>query len=122
MDVFESPSSGGAQITDFNPGVRQNGLFWTAVVDDRDIEVDLAAGTGTLRGTDMHMKDFTNFEKAILGNGAAPTPAFVSFTVKWTATGAVSHFNNPGQQYRGDVRTATAQMDWTARSGIYEYT
>jgi hypothetical protein len=70
----------------------------------------------------MHMKDFHNFENAILGNGETPTPAVVSFTVKWTATGGVTHFNNPGQQYRGDMRTATAQMEWTARSGIYEYT
>ena len=45
----------------------------------------------------------------------------MSFTVKWTATGGVTHFDNPGQQYRGDMRAATAQMDLTASSGIYEY-
>lgn len=70
----------------------------------------------------MHMPDFHDFENAILGNGETPTPAVVSFTVEWTATGTVDHFNNPDQQYRGDMRAATAQMDWTARSGIYEYT
>ncbi len=113
---------GGAQITDFNPGVRKNGLFWTAIVNDRDIEVDLAAGTATLRGTNMHMPDFHDFENAILGNGRTPTPAVASFTVEWTATGDVAHFDNPEQQYRGDMRAATAQMEWSARSGIYEYT
>jgi len=46
----------------------------------------------------------------------------VSFTVTWTAEGATSHFDNPSQQYRGQMRTATAQMEWTARSGIFEYT
>jgi hypothetical protein len=70
----------------------------------------------------MHMKDFHDLENAILGNGEVPTPAVVSFTVRWTATGGVTHFDNPGQQYRGDMRAATAQMEWTARSGIYEYT
>jgi hypothetical protein len=34
----------------------------------------------------------------------------------------VTHFDNPDQQYRGDMRTATAQMDWTARSGKFDYT
>ncbi len=112
---------GGAQITDFNPGIRKNGLFWTTVVDDRDIDVDLAAGTATFRGTNMHMPDFHDFENAVLGNGETPTPAIVSFTVEWTAAGAVMNFENTDQQYRGDMRAATAQMEWTARSGIYEY-
>jgi hypothetical protein len=110
------------QITDFNPGIRNNGLFWTMVVDDRDIDVDLAAGTATFRGTNMHMPDFHDFENAILGNGATPTPAVVSFTVEWTGEGDVMHLDNPAEHYRGDIRIATAQMDWTARSGIYEYT
>jgi hypothetical protein len=46
----------------------------------------------------------------------------VSFKVRWTATGGVTHFDNPAQQYGRDMRAATAQMEWTARSGIYEYT
>ena len=113
---------GGAQVTDFNPGIRTNGLFWTTVLDDRDIEVDLAAGTATMRSTDLHMPDFHDFENAVLGNGATPTPSVVSFTVEWTAVGGSTHFDNPDQQYRGDMRAATAQMEWTARSGVYEYT
>jgi len=70
----------------------------------------------------MHMPDFHDFENAILHNGAPATPSVVSFTVRWTASGSVNHFDNAGQQYRGDMRIATAQMEWTARSGIYEYT
>jgi len=71
----------------------------------------------------MHMPDFHDFENAILGNGDRATPGVVSFTVRWTATGDVTHFDNAAQQYRGDMWTGvTAQMDWTARSGIYEYT
>jgi hypothetical protein len=70
----------------------------------------------------MHMPDFHDFENAILRNGAPPSPGVVSFTVRWTAEGGVSHFDNADQRYRGDMRVATAQMDWTARSGIYDYT
>jgi len=67
------------------------------------------------------MSDFHEFENSILGNGATPSPAVVSFTVRWTAEGDVTHFDNADQHYRGDMRIATAQMDWTARSGIYDY-
>jgi hypothetical protein len=102
--------------------VRQNGLFWTVVMGDDDVNVDLAAGTATLHGRDLHVKDYHEFENAILGNGEPATPSLVSFTVNWTATGRVQHFENPSQQYRGDLRAAMAQMDWTARSGIFEYT
>ena len=51
-----------------------------------------------------------------------PTPAVVSFTVEWTADRRRRSLRQPDQQYRGDMRAATAQMEWTARSGIYEYT
>ena len=111
-----------SQITDFNPGVRQNGLFWTVVMDDRDVTVDLAAGTATLNGRNLHMKDYHDFENSQLLNGEPPTPSVVSFTVKWTATGDAAPFADPEHQYRGDLRPATAQMDWTARSGIFDYT
>ena len=46
----------------------------------------------------------------------------VSFTVKWTATGSDSSFTDPEHLYRGNLRPATAQMDWTARSGNFDYT
>jgi len=111
-----------AQINDFNPGVRQNGLFWTTVLGDDDVHVDLAAGTATLHAVDLRLKDYHDFENAILGNGDPPTPGVVSFTVQWTATGAVNHFNNPAQHYRGDFRDVSAQMEWSGRSGDFEFT
>jgi len=114
-------SPAGTQITDFNPGVRQNGLFWTVVMDDRDVTVDLAAGTATLRGRNLHMKDYHDFENSQLNNGDVPTPSVVSFTVEWTATGDAASFADAAQLYRGVLRLAAAQMDFTARSGIFDY-
>jgi hypothetical protein len=109
------------QITDFNPGVRQNGLFWTVVLTADAVDVDLAAGTATLRARNLPVKDFHDFENAILGDGAPPTPGMVSFTVQWTASGPSTHVDNPAQMYRADIREAAAQMDFTAVSGDFEY-
>ena len=102
--------------------MRQNGLFWTVVTDDRDVTVDLTAGTATLRGRNLHMKDHHDFENSLLHNGEPATPSVVSYTVTWTATGSASPFADPALRYRGSLRPATAQMDWTARSGNFEYT
>ena len=110
------------QITDFNPGIRQNGLFWTVVMDDRDVTVDPAAETATLRGRNLHMKDFHDFENSQLLNGERPQPSVVSFTVKFTATDGATEFVDAPHEYRGDLRPAMAQMDWTARSGTFDYT
>jgi hypothetical protein len=90
-------------------------------MDDRDVTVDLAAGTATLLGRNLHMKDYHDFENSQLHNGEPPMPSVVSFTVKWTATGDAASFADRQHQYRGDLRPATAQMDWTARSGIFDY-
>src|SRR5437764_290935 len=84
------------------PGVAQTGLFWTVVMDERDVTVDLAAGTATLHGRDLHMKDYHQFENALLHNGEPPTPSVVSFTVTWTATDDAAPFRDPEHQYRGD--------------------
>ena len=109
------------QITDFNPGVRQNGLFWTVVTDDRNVTVDPIAGTATLSGRNLHMKDYHDFENAILGNGDPPKQSTVSFTVQWSAMGDVEELDNEVQQFRGSFRDAEAKMEWSARSGQFEY-
>lgn len=112
---------GGAQVHDFNPGIRQNGLFWTTVISGDAVEVDLAAGTASMDVTDIQQKDFFDFENAILGNGDTPRQGRVSFRVEWTANGAPLDVDNPAQQYRGTVRSAIAQMEWSGRSGDYEF-
>ena len=45
----------------------------------------------------------------------------VSFKVRWTGGPTVEHFDNPAQQFRGDFRAATAHMEWSGRSGEFEF-
>ena len=112
---------GGQQIHDFNPGTAQSGLFWTTVIEPESVHVDLGTGTAVYELRDAHPKDYITFENAILGNGPSPRPAVVSFKVQWTATGAEQNFDNPAQKYRATVRDASAQMEWSARSGDYVF-
>jgi len=112
---------GGAQIHDFNPGITQSGLFWTTVAPADSVQVNLNAGTATLELDLEHMKDFFNLENALVGGGARPNPAIVSFKVQWTSVGPAIQFDNAAQSFRGTFRNAMAQMEWTARSGDFEF-
>ena len=96
-------------------------MFWTTVVADDAVHIDLDAGTASLSIDDMRQKDYFTFENAILGNGDTPAPGRVSFTVRWTAVGATIEFDNLSQRFRGRFRTAIAQMDWSGRAGDFEF-
>lgn len=109
------------QVHDFNPGITNTGVFWTTIVSARSVQVDLDAGTATLEVNDIQQKDYFDFENAILGNGATPRQGRVSFKVTWTAIEDSQHFDNPAQQYRADMRYADAKMEWSGRSGDYEF-
>ena len=109
------------QIHDFNPGITQNGLFWTSVVSDNHVHVDLAAGRAILEVRDLHMKDYFDIVNALVGGGAAPAPSVVSYRVEWNAAGAVNVFDNVAQQFRGEFRNASAHMAWSAHTPDYEF-
>ena len=109
------------QIHDFNPGITQNGLFWTSIVPDDHVQVDLAGGTATLEVRDLHMKDYVDLVNALVGGGARPVPSVVSYRVEWSATGPVNQFDNLAQQYRGELRNAVAQMEWSARTVDFDF-
>jgi len=67
------------------------------------------------------MKDYTDLVNALVGGGPRPVPGVVSYRVEWTATGASSEFDNAAQQFRGTFRSASARMEWSARTVDFEF-
>lgn len=106
---------------DLNPGITQNGLFWTVVLPADNVRVDLSAGTATLEVDALHIKDYYTIENSFLGNIGQPTPAVMSFTVVWNATGGVNHYDTPAQKFRGDFRDALAYIEYSGRAGDFEF-
>ena len=49
---------------DFNPGITQNGLFWTVVLPADNVHVDLRAGAATLEVDALDMKDYYTLENS----------------------------------------------------------
>jgi hypothetical protein len=69
----------------------------------------------------LHLKDYYTLENAFVGNIGQPTPAVISFTVVWNATGSVTHYDNPDQKFRGDFRDASAYIEYSGRAGDFEF-
>ena len=67
------------------------------------------------------MKDYYTLENSVLGNIGRPTPAVMSFTVVWNATGSVNHYDNQAQSFRGDFRDALAHIEYSGRAGDFEF-
>ena len=118
---------GNEQIHDLNPGITQNGLFWTTVVSADSVTVDLKAGRANLEVRDVHVKDYHDIPNALglVEGGPRPVPATLSFRVRWNVDGDSVHFDNSDQQFRGDFLVsadpAAAQMEWSARIGQLEF-
>ena len=109
------------QVHDFNPGITQTGVFWTTIVSDETVEVDLGAGTASIEVANIQQKDYFSFENAMLRNGDNPRQGRVSYRVEWTAIEPPTAVDNPGQMYRGEVAPALAKMAWSGRSGDFEF-
>ena len=69
----------------------------------------------------LHLKDYFTLENSLTGNIGAPTPAVMSFKVVWNATGSVNHYDNSDQQFRGDFRNASGQIECAGRAGDFEF-
>jgi hypothetical protein len=69
----------------------------------------------------LHLQDYFTLENALTGNIGEPTHAVMSFKVVWHATGSVNHYDNLAQQFRGDFREASGQIEYSGRAGHFAF-
>ena len=127
------PGPGGAQIHDLNPSAFPPlGLFWTIEIPDEHdnhgngagIEVELGAGSASMRASNVPIIDYGNFGNALFGGGPAPVPGSVSFKVVWRGVRERVNIRNTDKVYggfAGEFVRNTAQMEWTATAGDYTF-
>ena len=97
-------------------------------MDDDAVRVNLNQGKAVLEARNVQVKDFFDFQNAIIGPPGNTNPAKVSFRVEWQAAGTVNQWNsadwasNPASHlFRGEFRDAVARMEWSGRSGDFEF-
>jgi len=101
------------QVTDFNPGIEDNGLFWTIPIAPGMVDVDPGSGSARFVGRNLPVPDFGNFGNSLAGR--ASLPSRVDFEATWTAAGPPVHLSS-GQaafDFVADYTPATAEITFT---------
>jgi hypothetical protein len=112
------------QIRDFNPGIRPDGLFWTAAIDGDDIDVNLGKGFASLEAEDLPVFEYGDFGNALFGGQGIP--ATVSFAVEWRGVNQrvnVKNTDSPldGGGLAGEFVRNAARMEWSGTVGDVSY-
>ena len=55
-----------SQIHDFNPGITENGLFWTIPISENTISVNFAAGTAAFQASNVDVEDYHDVVNALM--------------------------------------------------------
>jgi hypothetical protein len=102
------------QQHDFEPGIADNGLFWTIPIGNGTADADPATGAARFRGQSVKVTDYHDIVNAIFGGGPAPVPSRVSFDVRWAGGGATTPVRDATFGFVGAYVTGPATVSFTA--------
>jgi hypothetical protein len=104
---------GPEQITDYNPGIKPSGLFWTMALDASAFKAVPGQGTAVYRAEHLPMPNFGTFENSVSPN---PTwvPGHVTFEVTWAGGGGATKIRNDDFDFGGNFVTGPATITFTA--------
>lgn len=100
------------QVHDFEPGIAENGLFWTIPVAPGMVDVDAATGAARYVGRNVPVPDFHDFFNAVAGGPSVPSR--VDFEVTWTGAGPAQHIADATFGFVGDYVPASARITFAA--------
>jgi len=118
MDLFTG-AVGSGQVHDFNPGIREGGLFWTQPVAGDAVTFNLEHGTATLAVDDLDEEDYHNLHNALIDGPS--DPASVSFEMRWTAIDKPVNVTDSVHRFTGRFSLSTVQIEWTADAPDFHF-
>ena len=104
------------QLHDWEPGIGDDGLFWTIPIAAGMVDADPASGAAIMRGKSVKVNDFHDFFNAIGFGDIPPLPARVDYEVRWHGGGERVHVDDPVFGFAGDYVTGPATIAFTARN------
>src|SRR5216684_2665510 len=119
MDLFTG-AVGTGQVHDFNPGIRETGLFWTIPVPEHALSADIPHGTATLALDDLDQEDYHNLHNALLDGPS--DPASVSFSMKWTAIEPPINVTDSVHRFTGRFMLSAVEIEWSATAPGFSFT
>jgi hypothetical protein len=106
------------QVHDFDPGITPypDGLFWTLPMPDDSVDIQMGAGKGSMKGSDLSAPDFFSIPNALFRFlSPVSIPATCSFDIRWH--GPVtdrSRVEDPVVGFSGEFVLSQATMTWSA--------
>jgi hypothetical protein len=104
------------QHHDWEPGIEDNGLFWTIPIGNGAVHFDAATGEARLRGESVKVNDFHDFFSAIGFGDATPVPARVSYDVLWHGGAEAQTIRDETYGFVGDFVAGPATITFEAQN------
>lgn len=111
MDVFPDRESARAfanQSHDYNPGITEEGLFWTLLMTPESVSTSSRRAEMCLR--DQFIPDMHTFENAVARGPI--DPATIAIDCTWSATSGMQRDRDPENQFVYRFREADARVEW----------
>jgi hypothetical protein len=103
----------GDQFTDYNPGIKPSGLFWTIPFDASTFDATPGQGRARFRVDNVPMPDYHD-----IGNSLSPNPTsipgHVSFEVTWAGGGDRQQVRDSTFDFAASLVTGPATITFTA--------
>ena len=107
------------QLHDYEPGISDNGVFWTVPVSPRSLGADLRTGNAFFRLKDYAIPDWYNFPNS-LAQGPHE-PAHVSFNLEFFGPGKPFVIDKPDQQFKGRFLANKCRISWSSRNEGFSF-
>jgi hypothetical protein len=109
-----------SQVHDFNPGITENGVFWTAAIDRGSVKVNLGKGSASLHVADLDVEDYGNVVNAL--QDGPSVEASVSFDVSWSGVDERVKIRNKDSGFAGEYIHNYATLSWSASESGFSFT
>ncbi|MDQ6820762.1 MAG: hypothetical protein M3076_10615 [Actinomycetota bacterium] len=101
-----------SQVHDFNPGIRDSGLFWTTPIERGSLRVNLGSGSASLHLANEDIEDYHDVVNAL--QDGPSKPATVSLDISWEGARERVNLRNPRVHFAGEYVRNTATLVWSA--------
>jgi len=133
MDIYTGPVGSAnllQQIHDYSPGISSNGLFWLVSAPHDAVQVDLGAGTASVRMTDVPVFDAHDIANALTGGlgltnppipPIAAVPATVSIDIEWSNVLERAKVTNDMEAFAGQFLKTEATISWSSNEAEFSF-
>ena len=104
---------------DFNPGIAESGLFWTAPIDRGSVRVDLHEARASMHVEDLELEDYGNVVNAL--QDGPSVEATVSFDISWSGGDERRKIRNTHAGFAGTFIRDTAILVWSAEEHGFSF-